>query len=288
MRFAPTLFSRLAEPLDRRRCEAKRRALRRRCFTTSRFARSDHLMVLIHAQSTGASSLRALTIGCNAKRQRPRSPPLRRSPPARPSPTPTPAGPSKPSPKPSPKSWRGSPPLTDRSTRAEAKNLPRLIDSTPIPLGKLFDWAKIGPSLGQDWAKSNGRIRGVKADVVFALGRDPPGDPRPSPTPTSTTLKIGRRIEVEPGLADVFDKGYRRSSWRGSIPAAEAVFVARPKRDMGLTVRKERRSGPSRGDGFTRDLRGGRRVLEPGRFQAPDPAAPHRDRARRGRKDLSS
>jgi len=53
--------------------------------------------------------------------------------------------------------------LTDRSTRAEAKKLLRLIDSTPIPLGKLFDWAK-----------SNGRIRGMKAHVVYDPGRDLP------------------------------------------------------------------------------------------------------------------
>jgi len=29
--------------------------------------------------------------------------------------------------------------LTDRSTRAETRRLLRLIDSTPVPLGKLFD-----------------------------------------------------------------------------------------------------------------------------------------------------
>ena len=47
----------------------------------------------------------------------------------------------------------------DRQTCRNGKILLRLIDSTPIPLGSLCDWAK-----------SNGRIRGMKAHVVY----DPP------------------------------------------------------------------------------------------------------------------
>ena len=53
--------------------------------------------------------------------------------------------------------------LADRSTRAGAKKLLRLIDSTPIPLGKMFDWAR-----------SNGRTRGMKTHVVDDPGRDLP------------------------------------------------------------------------------------------------------------------
>jgi putative transposase len=49
----------------------------------------------------------------------------------------------------------------DARTRREGKEMVRLIDSTPIPLGKLCDWAK-----------SNGRIRGMKMHVVY----DPKAD----------------------------------------------------------------------------------------------------------------
>ena len=72
-----------------------------------------------------------------------------------------------------------------------------------------------------------------------------------SPTPTSTTLKIGREIEIEPGLTYVFDKGYCHYGWWRAIHAAGAFFVTRPKSNMGLAVKAERQYGPSRGDGFT-------------------------------------
>ncbi|PTD30857.1 IS4 family transposase, partial [Sinorhizobium meliloti] len=52
----------------------------------------------------------------------------------------------------------------DRQTRREGTKMLRLIDSTPIPLGKLYDWAK-----------SNGRIRGMKLHVVYDPKADCPG-----------------------------------------------------------------------------------------------------------------
>jgi putative transposase len=51
----------------------------------------------------------------------------------------------------------------DRTARQEGGEMPRLIDSTPIPLGKLCDWAK-----------SNGRIRGMKTHVVYDPHADAP------------------------------------------------------------------------------------------------------------------
>jgi len=44
----------------------------------------------------------------------------------------------------------------DRSTRVEGTEMVRLIDSSPIPLGKMCEWA--------EW---NGRIRGMKMHVVY-------------------------------------------------------------------------------------------------------------------------
>jgi putative transposase len=51
----------------------------------------------------------------------------------------------------------------DRCTRVEGAEMVRLIDSSPIPLGKLCEWA--------EW---NGRIRGMKMHVVYHPGNDVP------------------------------------------------------------------------------------------------------------------
>ncbi|HXZ17845.1 MAG TPA: DUF4372 domain-containing protein, partial [Roseiarcus sp.] len=131
MRFTPTIFSQLVEPLDRRRFEAIVARLRADAYDKS-FRSWDHLMVLIHAQLSGASSLRALEaswnahanahfhLGCGA---------LARS-------TLADANARRPV-EAFAEVLAMVAALTDRSTRAEARKLLRLIDSTPIPLGKL-------------------------------------------------------------------------------------------------------------------------------------------------------
>ena len=233
MRFAPTIFAQLVEPLDRRRFEAIVERFRADAYDKS-FGSWEHLMVLIHAQLTNASSLRALEAGWNAHanghyhlgcgaiaRSTLADANARRPVEAFAEVLTMVAG------------------LTDRSTRAEAKNLLRLIDSTPIPLGKLFDWAK-----------SNGRIRGMKAHVVYDPGRDLPRILDITDANVNDA-QIGREIEIEPGLTYVFDKAYCHYRWWRDIHAAEAFFVTRPKSNMGLTVKNERQYGPSRGDGFT-------------------------------------
>ena len=53
--------------------------------------------------------------------------------------------------------------LLDGEVRREGEALVRIINSTPIPLGKLCDWVK-----------SNGRIRGLKVHVVFDPANDCP------------------------------------------------------------------------------------------------------------------
>ena len=233
MRFTPTIFAQLVEPLDRRRFEAIVARLGADAYDKS-FRSWDHLMVLIHAQLTGVSSLRALEASWNAHanahyhlgcgeiaRSTLADANARRPVEAFAEVLSMVAA------------------LTDRSTRAEANKLLRLIDSTPIPLGKLFDWAK-----------SNGRIRGMKAHVVYDPGRDLPHILDITDA-NLNDAEIGRQIEIEPGLTYVFDKGYCHYGWWRAIHAAEAVFVTRPKRNMGLTVTGERQYGPSRGDGFT-------------------------------------
>ena len=231
MRFAPTIFAQLVEPLDRRRFEAI--VARFHAYDKS-FGSWEHLMVLIHAQLTNASSLRALETGWNAHanghyhlgcgaiaRSTLADANARRPVEAFAEVLTMVAA------------------LTDRSTRAEAKKLLRLIDSTPIPLGKLFDWAK-----------SNGRIRGMKAHVVYDPGRDLPRILDITDANVNDA-QIGREIEIEHGLTYVFDKGYCHYGWWRAIHAAGAFFVTRPKSNMGLAVKAERQYGPSRGDGFT-------------------------------------
>jgi putative transposase len=233
MRFVPTIFVQLVEPLDRRRFEAIVERHDADAYDKS-FGSWDHLMVLIHAQLTGAASLRALETSWNAHlnvhyhlgcgeiaRSTLADANARRPVEAFAEVLAMVAA------------------LTDRSTRAGAKDLLRLIDSTPIPLGKIFDWAK-----------SNGRIRGMKAHVVYDPGRDVPQILDVTDANVNDA-EIGRLIEIEAGLTYVFDKGYCHYGWWTAIAAAGAFFVTRPKKNMGLTAEKERQYGPSRGDGFT-------------------------------------
>ena len=233
MRFVPTIFTQLVEPLDRRRFDAIVKRHDADAYDKT-FDSWKHLMVLIHAQLTGASSLRALEANWNAcanahyhldcgaiARSTLADANARRPVEAFADVLSMVAG------------------LADRSTRSGTKALLRLIDSTPIPLGKLFDWAK-----------SNGRIRGMKAHVVYDPGRDLPRVLDITDANVNDA-QIGRRIEIEPGLTYVFDKGYCHYGWWRDIAAAGAFFVTRPKKTMGLTVETEGPHGPSRGEGFT-------------------------------------
>ena len=115
----------------------------------------------------------------------------------------------------------------------------RLIDSTPIPLGKLCEWAK-----------SNGRIRGMKMHVVY----DPKADcPRVLDITDANVndAQIGRTIAIETGATYVFDKGYCHYGWWRAIHDAQSFFVTRPKTSMKLKLVTDRPVMKSQGDGFT-------------------------------------
>jgi putative transposase len=127
----------------------------------------------------------------------------------------------------------------DRQTRRDGAQMVKLIDATPIPLGKLCDWAK-----------SNGRIRGLKMHVVF----DPKADYPSIIDITDANVndaQIGRTITIEPGATYVFDKGYCHYGWWTAIARAGAVFITRPKTTMRLEIVCERPAAPAPGDGFT-------------------------------------
>jgi putative transposase len=126
----------------------------------------------------------------------------------------------------------------DRRTRAEGAEMVRLIDSSPIPLGKMCKWA--------EW---NGRIRGMKMHVVYHPENDVPRCLEITPA-TVNDVEIGRQTELEAGATYVFDKGYYHFGWWKKINAAKAFFVTRVKVNTRLRMTRSRYVRKSIGDGF--------------------------------------
>lgn len=233
MRFSPSIFGKLLEAVDRRRFQTIVERHSGDAYDKS-FKSWDHLVALIFAQFSAAGSLRGLEAGWNANgphHYHLACGPLQRS-------TLSDAN-------------RRRPVAVfaetfglvagqlDRETRREGGEMLRLIDSTPIPLGKLCAWAK-----------SNGRIRGMKMHVVY----DPKADyPRILDITDANVndAQIGRAIVIEPGATYVFDKGYCHYGWWKAIAAAASCFVTRPKISMGLETIRARPIAKPQGDGFT-------------------------------------
>jgi putative transposase len=216
MRFSPTIFGQLLEPINRRQFTAIVDRHDGDAYDKS-FRSWDHLLALIYAQLSGLDSLRALESGWNANSQHHYhlgGAALSRS-------TFADANKRRP-PAVFAETFELLAKRIDRQTRRDGKTLLRLIDSTPIPLGKLCDWAK-----------SNGRIRGMKAHVVY----DPIADlPRVLDITQANVndAQIGRSIVIEPGATYVFDKGYCHYGWWRANADAKSVFVTRPKVTMRL------------------------------------------------------
>jgi len=122
--------------------------------------------------------------------------------------------------------------LVDRTARREGAEMVRLIDSSPIPLGKLVDWAK--------W---NGRIKGLKLHVVH----DPAAD---NPTHIAITdanvndIEVGRQLPIEAGCTYVFDKAYCLYRWvdrppRGRGPLRDPHEDHRPLQGVSVAAAQE-------------------------------------------------
>ncbi len=125
-----------------------------------------------------------------------------------------------------------------RSTRRDGAEMVRLIDASPVPLGKMCTWAK--------W---NGRIRGMKMHVVY----DPQTDCPRSIEVTAATVndvEIGRKFAIETGATYVFDKGYCHFGWWQKINDSGAFFVTRAKVNMRLRTIKRRDLRKPHDDGF--------------------------------------
>ena len=129
--------------------------------------------------------------------------------------------------------------LADRLVRREGEEMLRLIDATPIPLGKVVEWAK-----------RNGRIRGLKMHVVYDPVRD-------NPTFVDITdanvndIEVGRAVPIAAGCTYVYDKGYCRYDWWASIDAAGACFVTRMKKSARFRAVHWRPVSQAKGCGFT-------------------------------------
>jgi IS4 transposase len=128
--------------------------------------------------------------------------------------------------------------LAGRRSKREGEALLSLIDSSPIPLGKLYDWAK--------W---NGRIRGLKLHTVYEPACD-------NPTHIEITdanindMEIGEKFPIKPGFTHVFDKGYCKYPWWTAIHEAGATFVTRQKTSSRFRATCWRKLKKRRGDGF--------------------------------------
>src|ERR1700736_3325130 len=126
----------------------------------------------------------------------------------------------------------------DRQPGVEGAEMVRLIDSSPIPLGKMCKWAK--------W---NGRIRGMKMHVVYDPGNDVPRCVELTES-VINDIEVGRQTELEAGATYVFDKGYYHFGWWKKINDSGAFFVTRTKVNTSFRATKRRYVRKVIGDGF--------------------------------------
>src|SRR3982074_843525 len=155
----------------------------------------------------------------------------------------------------------------DRHTRVEGAEMVRLIDSSPIPLGKMCKWAK--------W---NGRIRGMKMHVVYHPGNDVPRCVELTES-VINDVEVGRQTELEAGATYVFDKGYYHFGWWKKINDTKAFFVTRTKSNTRLRDKASLRA-QAKGRRLQDHLRCQCRAHQQGRFQVADPAATHQGQTR--------
>ncbi|QIG94346.1 IS4 family transposase [Bradyrhizobium sp. 6(2017)] len=232
MRFRDSIFGRLLEPINRRQFQTAVDRLDGDAYDKS-FRSWDHLVALIYAQLSSHDSLRAVVAGFNANPQHHYhlgTGRLSRS-------TLSDANARRPSGVFAQTFARLSA-MASRQLRSEGQEMVRLIDASPIPLGKLCTWAA--------W---NGRIRGMKLHMVY----DPKGDVPDCVEVTDANvndIEIGRHVPIQVGTTYVFDKGYCRFDWWQKINDSKAFFVTRAKTSMRLRKIKRRTNRKRKGDGF--------------------------------------
>src|SRR5689334_15873439 len=136
MRFTPSIFGKLLEPIKRRQFDTLVKRHAGDAYIKS-FPSWNHLLALVYAQFSAAVSLRGLEAGWNANRQHHYhlgSGRLVRS-------TLSDANKRRPVAL-FAETFSLVASHLDRQTRRDGAEMVKLIDATPIPLGKLCDWAK--------------------------------------------------------------------------------------------------------------------------------------------------
>src|SRR5437588_7657404 len=233
MRFADSIFASLLKPIHRRTFQKIVDQHNGDAYDKS-FKSWDHLVALVYAQLAGIEGLRALEASFNANPQHhyhlgtgefARSTLSDAN--AR-----RPAGIFA-------QTFTLLAGQADRHTRQEGAAMIRLIDASPIPLGKVCKWAK--------W---NGRIRGMKLHVVHHPQRDCPRCVEITPANVND-VEIGRHVPLEAAATYVFDKGYCHFGWWKKINDANAFFITRAKVNTRLRAHKRRYVRKKIGDGFT-------------------------------------
>ena len=233
MRYSDSILGNLLKPISRRWFDALVDRHAGNAYD-KKFGSWDHLVALVYAQLGGIESLRALEAAWNANAHHHYHlgvGPLARS-------TLADANARRPLAI-FAETFAKLSGLADRLMRREGEEMLRLIDATPIPLGKVVEWAK-----------RNGRIRGLKMHVVY----DPVAD---NPTYVDITdanvndIEIGRTVPIAAGCTYVYDKGYCRYDWWTTIDRAGARFVTRMKKSARFRALRWRTVRQATGDGFT-------------------------------------
>ena len=232
MRFVNSIFQTLLKAIDRR---AFAGAVARHDGDAydKRFNSWDHLVTLVFAQLSSASSLRAVEARWNAGAHHHYhlgTGKLARS-------TLADANARRP-PELFAETFALLSKLAERTLRRDGAEMIRLIDSTPIPLDEMCAWAR--------W---NGRTRGLKMHVVHDPNADHPR--RIEITHANVNdVEIGRKTAIEAGATYVFDKAYCAYDWWAEIHAAKGFFVTRPKTNARFVTLAPRPLGEIKGEDF--------------------------------------
>jgi putative transposase len=233
MQYRDSIFASLLKPIDRRQFRAIVERFDGDAYDKS-FESWDHLVALIFAQFSGIEGLRGLEAAFNANSHQHYHlgvGKLARS-------TLSDASERRPV-EVFAATFAQLATMADRHTRQDGTEMVRLIDASPVPLGKVCKWAK--------W---NGRIRGMKLHVVHHPQHDCPRCVEITPA-TVNDVEIGRQVPLEAGATYVFDKGYCHFGWWKKINDANAFFITRAKVNTRLRATKRRYLRKKIGDGFT-------------------------------------
>jgi putative transposase len=236
MPFNSSILCELLKPLDRRHFASLVERFDADAYD-KRFSSWQHLVALVYAQISGAASLRAIETGFNAQPQQHfhlNCGKLSRSTLA---------------------DANARRPVAlfsavfesllhglGRKQRSAAQAGLQLIDSTPIPLGRMFDWPT-----------SNGHLRGLKLHVLHDLQLGIPGAAKITAANVND-LHFGTDLALEAGVTYVFDKAYCDYAWWTKINETGAFFVTRPKTNLRWKSQTPRSLGATleatQGDGF--------------------------------------